>query len=200
MAKYWAKRIRNVIFTGLPGSGKTALGKAYAYHSGRYFLDLDQFIAKYEKKSIATIFEEQGEEGFRKLEERALKKISRKHNYVFALGGGTFCSEERCNMLKDLGMVVYLHTSPEVLTQRILAERVLNYKPKRPLLAEFSDKEKLQEKVSALEKERSQFYEQAHVTLETQYSSIENLSLQLGYYERRLGYGSYMKEVKALED
>lgn len=178
------KRFKNIILTGMPGSGKSTFGKTYAIYSGRYFLDFDQYLEMVTKKKIGDIFQKEGEEGFRALEETILKKLEKKHNYVIAMGGGTLCSENSFEFARRLGLIVFLETPLEVLTKRILSDNLNKLKP-RPLFQGSATPEQIQDKVNSLWETRESFYNKAYIHLNTEFSSIDNLKLQLGLYEKK---------------
>ena len=78
-----------IFLIGYMGAGKTTLGKAFSREEGLTFVDLDWYIEERFHKTIAQIFAERGEEGFRELERRMLHEVSEFENVVIATGGGT---------------------------------------------------------------------------------------------------------------
>lgn len=99
---------KNIILVGMPSSGKSRIGKALAKKLGREFFDLDKEIEKREQKDIPTIFAEQGEEYFRKLESEILGELSKLSGKVIATGGGSVMGENAKYKIKQNSFVVYL--------------------------------------------------------------------------------------------
>ena len=104
------------------GCGKTLVGEALAKHLDIKFIDLDDYIEKYEKQSIKTIFKEGGELIFRQLEHNYLLDIiQNKGNVVVALGGGTPCYFDTMNQFKKQSEIktIYLRSKLNTLVNRI---------------------------------------------------------------------------------
>ncbi len=149
----------NLILIGLMGAGKTTLGKHVAQSLGRRFYDSDQEICTHSGVSIPTIFEMEGEQGFRNRESAMLKKLAAEHNIVLSTGGGAVLREENRRCLRESGTVVYLHTLPEILLERT------RYDTNRPLLQVENPLAKLQELYEA----RDRIYrDTAHVVIESE--------------------------------
>ena len=149
----------NYIFiTGFMGSGKTTFGKKLAAHLKYDHLDLDQWIEENENITIEAIFKNEGEQFFRELETKYLKKIIKiKNSVVVSLGGGAVCFNENVNLVKKNGLLIYIKLSPLVLTNRIIKSKI-----KRPLLQNLNRKELLTE-IKKLLLKRIKIYEQAHL-------------------------------------
>ena len=131
------------------GSGKTTVGKQLAKRTRMDFVDSDHMIEERCGVSISTIFDIEGEEGFRKRETKMLTELCDRSGVVLATGGGAITSEENRILLRK-GFVVYLRTSIE--TQLARTQKNQN----RPLL-EYVDAE---EKLRQLMEERGELYEQ----------------------------------------
>jgi shikimate kinase len=110
------------------GAGKTTVGKKLAKALGYPFVDLDRIIEKANGVSIATIFEIEGEAGFRLRESQALGQVAAGSSQVVATGGGVVLSPLNRSRLVQSGFVVYLHASPELLYERTRHDKA------RPLL------------------------------------------------------------------
>lgn len=160
----------NLIFIGLMGAGKTTLGKHIAQTLGRPFYDSDHEICTASGVSIPTIFEMEGEQGFRDRETAMLKKLSEQNNIVLSTGGGAVLREENRRCLRENGTVVYLHTRPEILLERT------RYDTNRPLLQVENPLAKLQELYDV----RDRIYrETAHIIIESEnYQKTVNRLLQ----------------------
>ncbi|MCH5198554.1 MAG: AAA family ATPase [Oscillospiraceae bacterium] len=106
---------QNIVLIGMPGSGKTTIGKLLAKKLGREFIDTDDLIIKSAGKEIPDIFNEYGEEHFRKLEVEAVKEAAKNSNKVIATGGGAILRSENIKALKMNGKIYFLNRSPELL-------------------------------------------------------------------------------------
>ena len=98
----------NIVLIGMPGSGKTTIGKLLAKELGRSFIDTDADIVKREKKPIPQLFEEVGESGFRKIEKDVIFDISSVQNAVIATGGGAVLDEDNMDILKENGKIYFI--------------------------------------------------------------------------------------------
>lgn len=119
---------RNIVLTGMMGSGKTLVGRLLATRLGRPFVDLDALIEERAGIRIAEIFRQRGEDGFRRLEATAVRSLAGKRGAVIATGGGTILNPENLRVLQCDGEVVCLTATPECLLKRI------SKGDKRPLL------------------------------------------------------------------
>ena len=122
---------------GYMASGKTTFGSSLAKKLQVPFIDLDQYIEEKLQKSISQIFSEEGEEGFRKIEQDMLRRASEEHpDFVLACGGGTPCHFDNMEFLNSQGISVFIETSTPVLIQRLLLQN-----SQRPLMAGKSEDE-----------------------------------------------------------
>lgn len=180
MAKEWTARYSNILVTGLPGVGKTAFARTYAHISQRQFIDFDVFLSNGLKKSIAQIFHERGEEGFRKAEAQVLRRLEKRQGAVVAMGGGTLCREESLWFARSLGLVVYLEDSIERI-----AKRLWPLVPgQRPILEGCESKEALEARLRDLYEERVGFYESAGFMVNLEHNSLDTACLHLAQYEQ----------------
>ncbi len=118
----------NIYLVGLMGAGKTTVGRQLARRLGRHFYDSDHEIVARTGVPIPTIFEIEGEAGFRRRESQTLAELSQQKNIVMATGGGAVLAEENRACLRASGWVVYLSVPPVLLHQRTRHDR------NRPLL------------------------------------------------------------------
>ncbi len=100
-------KILNIVLVGMPGSGKTSIGRCVAKNMGRSFLDTDVFVEQC-GMSIPEIFERYGEDYFRDKETQAIEMLSALSEKVIATGGGAILREKNISMMKQNGVVVYL--------------------------------------------------------------------------------------------
>ena len=153
----------HVYLIGMPGAGKSTVGKVLAEKLGRTFVDLDAAIANMAGFTISEIFEKSGENYFRKIESEALKTVSSLgEKLVIATGGGTPCFHDNLAFMKIKGHVLYLKTTPEILAERLLTLPLNS----RPLLKEKS-KSQLLAYLNQTLTTRSPFYEKAGIIIET---------------------------------
>ena len=141
------------------GSGKSTLGKRIAKRLGWEFIDTDTMVEERSGKSLADVFNTEGEAVFRWFEQNTLMKIkSSTGNLVVATGGGMPCFEDNMKRMKSAGMTVYLKCTPE-----LLFERLKNDKKVRPLLAGETN---LKEYINTMLTRREAFYNLSDYTLE----------------------------------
>ena len=109
----------NLFLVGLPGSGKSTLGRQLARRLDKTFIDADHELEQTLGVTIATVFEIEGEAGFRDREEAALAAIVTREGIVLATGGGAVIRPANRDRLKANGTVVYLHAEPAMAWQRV---------------------------------------------------------------------------------
>jgi len=117
-----------IFLIGPMGAGKTTVGKALASQLGMVFADSDQEIQDRTGVDIPTIFEYEGEEGFRDREEQAIDDLTQVDQRVLATGGGAVLRPRNRQHLSARGIVVFLECSPEQQFERTYRDR------KRPLI------------------------------------------------------------------
>jgi len=118
-----------LFLVGMMGAGKTTIGRSLARVLGRRFIDLDHELEARCGVRIPTIFEIEGEAGFRKREAALLDDYTRLSGIVLATGGGAVLAPENRRVLRERGVVVYLRASADELYRRTARDR------NRPLLA-----------------------------------------------------------------
>lgn len=161
---------RNIFLVGLMGAGKTTIGRLLAKHRELEFLDSDQEIEARCGVSIPTIFEIEGEAGFRRRESAMIDELTQRQGIVLATGGGAVLSPDNRQWLKSRGMVVYLRAHPQELYLRTRHDR------NRPLLQNGDPLQKLQ----ALYTLRHPLYmETADVVMDTGRQSVHCLVKKL---------------------
>ena len=151
---------------GLPGSGKSSVGKAVARRLGRTWHDSDHEIEAQLGCTIREYFALEGEDAFRDREEEALDSLSLTPSIVLSTGGGAVLREINRQRLKERGTVIYLRSSPEALYRRLKNDT------KRPLLQVADPLKRLR----ALYAERDPLYREcAHFVIDTHGSSLSML-------------------------
>ncbi|HOJ16951.1 MAG: shikimate kinase [Ignavibacteriales bacterium] len=152
---------KRIYLTGFMASGKSTLGILIANTLGWDFFDLDDFIAKNEKKQVIEIFKDSGEEYFREIETKWLLELSKTVNTIIALGGGTLFHNNNFEIVKNSGKLIYLKSSPENIYRRV------KHKTNRPLLLDENfeplSKEETLKKIRALLSEREKYYNQSDI-------------------------------------
>jgi shikimate kinase len=158
---------RNIFLVGMMGAGKTTVGKALARRLGRAFVDTDREIVERTGVPIATIFEIEGEEGFRRRESAVLAELAGQRDAVIATGGGAVLSEENRRVMREHGTVVYLRANVEHLHERTRRDAA------RPLLASGDRRATL---AALLERREPLYREAAHLVVESGAPSAGSLA------------------------
>ena len=130
---------RSIVFVGLMGAGKTAIGRKVAGALGLPFLDSDHEIQARCGADIPWIFDVEGEAGFRDRETQMIDELTRLEGVVIATGGGAVLREENRRALRERGTVIYLFTTVEQQLKRTAKDR------NRPLLQRGDREEVLRE-------------------------------------------------------
>jgi len=165
----------NLFLVGLPGAGKSTLGRQLARRLGKTFVDADAELERKLGVTIPTIFEIEGEESFRDREEAALAELTALSNIVLATGGGVVIRPANRERLKANGTVVYLHALPEALRARTRRSR------HRPLLNTSDPAARLAELYAA----RDPLYrEVAECVIESSRDEVARLARQLEAAQR----------------
>ena len=151
------------------GSGKSYCAKKIAKKLKLAAYDLDNLIEMTEDLTIAEIFEEEGEEYFRKLEAKILRWFGEKKNFVLATGGGTPCFHNNIDWMNENGITIWLDEPIDVLVERLKPG-----KEHRPLIKDLSDEE-LGSFLTNKLAERKPFYSQAKHAMA--YSNITEKNL-----------------------
>src|SRR5690554_5919230 len=112
--------MKRVFLIGYMGSGKTTVGKKLAQSLSLSFIDLDDFIQNKYRKTIADIFADLGEEGFRKIESKALREVSEIEDVVISTGGGAPCFYDNIEVMNNAGVTVYIEVDPQELASRLM--------------------------------------------------------------------------------
>ena len=156
------------------GSGKSSVANSLSKQLNLVSKDLDREIERIENKSITELFSERGEIYFRKKEAELLQTLlAEPSSMVLALGGGTPCYGTIMQDLNanDAVITVYLKLSLDALTERLFQE-----KEKRPLIAHLQTKELLNDFIRKHLFERSYYYNQASIIIDTDGKQIDEIS------------------------
>lgn len=161
----------NIFLIGLPGAGKSSVGRELADLMGRDFYDTDHVIEDRTGVEIAWIFDREGEEGFRARETLILRELADQSNLVIATGGGTILKEENRRIMSEKGIVVYLQVG---LDQQF--HRVEKNQQTRPLLRVDNIKERL---VDFAETRTSLYEALADHSFKTDRRAVKRLARQI---------------------
>jgi shikimate kinase len=156
----------NIFLVGMMGAGKTTLGKALAYRTGLAFVDTDRVLVERTGVPVATIFEIEGEAGFRRRESAVLAELAQGSGCVVATGGGAVLDEQNRRVMRAGGTVVYLRARLESLWERTRHDNT------RPLLATPDPRATLAE---LLARRDPLYREAAHVIVDTGAQSAATL-------------------------
>lgn len=156
----------NLFLVGLPGAGKSTLGRQLARRLHKRFIDADAELERHLGVSIPTIFEIEGEAGFRDREEATIAALTRLQDIVLSTGGGAVLRPANRLLLKENGTVIYLHAEPSTLWERVRHSR------NRPLLQTGDPMVRL----AQLYSERDAFYrEVANHVVESERNEVMRL-------------------------
>lgn len=138
-----------IYLIGLPGAGKTTIGKEIAKEFNYQFIDLDEEIEKSFGLDIPTIFETRGEDYFREVEQLELYKTFQLKDTIISCGGGTPCFFDNIEQINIHGKSIYLKINPDTILKRLSEQEIQN----RPLFKKDS--------LNDLLKKRELFYNKA---------------------------------------
>ena len=155
--------MKPVFLIGYMGCGKTTLGEVLAQQMGVPFIDLDEYIERQQGMTIVEIFAREGEERFRQLETAALGEVAAMDGVIIACGGGTPCHGNNMTLMNEMGVTVWLTTSPERITARLLLPE---QRVKRPKFNDLPDEAFLPLVQRELER-RSPYYNQASLQFDS---------------------------------
>ena len=105
----------NIVLVGMPGSGKSTLGKILSEMTGRKLVDTDEVIIEMTGRHPSDIIKKDGEREFRRIETEAVKKVSKSSGIIIATGGGVVTRKENIPYLRQNGRIIYLHCIPSDL-------------------------------------------------------------------------------------
>ncbi len=160
----------NIYLVGMPGAGKTTIGRQLARRLQRTFIDADHEIEARTGVRIPLIFDIEGEQGFRNREAKVIADLAGDTDLIVATGGGAVLRPENRMALKQSGTVVYLQAAPRLLFERTRLD------PNRPLLQVADPMQKIEE----LFAQRDPLYrEVADIVINSLGGSVSHLVKQL---------------------
>jgi shikimate kinase len=156
----------SIIFVGLPGSGKTTIGRQLARRLGQPFVDSDHEIEHRLGCSIREFFAREGEDSFRNQEQQVIDELTQTQQGVIATGGGAVLREANRRHMHDRGQVIYLRSTPEDVFRRVRHDTA------RPLLQVDDPLSRLR---TLFEARDPLYREAAHFVIETGRPSVAML-------------------------
>lgn len=147
--------MKRIIIIGYMGSGKTTVGHALSQELGLPFYDLDWYIETRMHRTVKQIFDEKGEEGFRKIEHNLLHEVAEFEDVIISCGGGTPCFFDNIDYINRQGETVYLKCTTDVLYKHLKMGKTV-----RPLLLNKTPDE-VKTFIEAQLKQRGPFYAKA---------------------------------------
>ncbi len=151
------------------GTGKTSVGRIVAEQLHFHYVDTDELIQSRMGRTIANIFEEEGETAFRKLEQQVVRELASRKRTVISTGGGLPTVAENLASLKTHALTVCLWASPEKIWDRVRNQT------HRPLLCGPDSRSKINELLAI----REPFYRQADVLINTDLRSAREVAQQV---------------------
>jgi len=168
------RKVKNIFLIGPMAAGKTSIGRVLARNLGWEFYDSDQVVEQQAGVDIVWIFDEEGEEGFRRREQNVIHQLTQKRHVVLSTGGGSVANAANRNALEMNGHIVWLQVSVDQQVKRTVYDR------KRPAIQNADRKSVF----TALQRERQVWYEElADVAVRTDqrrvYTVVEDIITQL---------------------
>jgi len=172
---------RSIVLIGMMGAGKSAVGRCLQRRAMLALLDIDDMVVSKFGISIPKIFSKHGEQGFREVEAQVLRELAEAKRAVIVTGGGIVLREENLELLRHLGVVVWLDGNEETLFER--ASRSGN----RPLLQRENPREAFAQMLRA----RLPLYARvAHMRIDTSVLTDEEVAVAILSKLRNLGRNS----------
>lgn len=164
-----------VFLIGMPGAGKTTIGRLLAAALQMPFIDLDEYIVAAQGQPIAALFAEKGEAYFRRVESEALHQVAAQaagQGAVVATGGGAPCFLDNMSFMNEAGTTVFLYMPAEVVVERLM---ITHGRQQRPLVAGKSAGQ-IKQFVTETYQTRLQFYQKAHITYQNPSRDVSELA------------------------
>ena len=157
-----SKLTHPIVLCGFIASGKTATAKAMCAIIHSDYVDLDAEIERREGASIPHLFDEYGEDYFRRIERKTVLDVIHKAPKLISLGGGALQNQQLWDTIKEQSILVFIRPDFELIFKRLMSNK------KRPLLArewaESRNPEIVKERIKNVYLSRLPLYEQAHIT------------------------------------
>lgn len=187
----------NIVLIGMPGSGKSKLGKQVSKRLGLGFIDLDEFISTQEKSTIERLFSEKGEVYFRDVESKFMKEFLNLHSHVVVLGGGSVTNEDGVEKMRQIGESYWIDVGIDELKNRMLRNK--SELERRPMFKELLGKDNfenlLADKLQELYLARKDFYSQAEFQFTVNYTAEDQVAQM--FCKRFLENGTTKSQVES---
>lgn len=152
------------------GTGKSAVAKSLNNTINMETIDLDQLVAKREGCTINDIFHKYGEEYFRNIETSLLKSLVGRDNLLVSCGGGVVLRDGNIDIMKRLGLVIYLESSPRTVLERVKDSN------ERPLINENINEKFIKELMDTREE---RYLKAADLIINTDYKTVDEVSFEI---------------------
>ncbi|WP_236914946.1 shikimate kinase [Clostridium sp. Cult2] len=173
---------KNIVLIGMSGVGKTGVGKYIANKTKRKFIDTDDMIISFTGETIDDIFSKYGEEYFRFLEKKAIKRVASEKRTVISTGGGVVLNNKNIQLLQSNGIIFLLKASINTMVSNI--ESTPSSKERRPLLKDSSC---LRQRIKKIYKEREKIYlASANQIINVDGKTIEKIGDEIIYIFKQL--------------
>lgn len=161
-------QLKPIFLWGYMGAGKSRLGKRLSTAMSLDFIDLDNKIEQEFDLTVTKIFQELGEEEFRKKEHALIKELSKQTNIIISCGGGAPCFYDNKNLMLNSGSVIYLTVAHDELLDRLWKN-----KDSRPIISQQQNQSSLCQFVEDHLNQRMPFYAQAHLIYDNTYPKTD---------------------------
>jgi shikimate kinase len=167
---------KNIVLTGFMGTYKSTVGSILSSDLGFTFTDIDSLIEQNLGKTIAEIFESEGEPAFRKYESQTIEEVSKKNKLIISCGGGAVLNEQNIINLKEKGIIILLEANANDIYKRVSGNTA------RPLLKNKMSVSTIQ---NMLNERYSYYHKYAEIIIDTSgKSSVEVVNELLGAMKR----------------
>ncbi len=160
----------NIILIGFRGTGKSTVGKLLSKRLEMDFVDSDKSVESSTGKTIKRIFDEDGEDGFRKIEASIIEELCKMDNQIIATGGGAVLRDDNTRNLRNNGFLILLEATPEIIHGRITQDE--KTAQQRPSL---TDKKPFEEIKHMMEQREDAYKNAADYTINTSHVPCEDI-------------------------
>jgi shikimate kinase len=161
-----------IFLIGMPGAGKTTIGRQLSSALNMPFIDLDEYIVSQQGQSIPALFAAKGQSYFRHAEAEALREVAAgAAGAIVATGGGTPCFLDNMDFMNAHGTTVFLKIPADIVAERLM---MAQGREQRPLVAGKTP-EQIKQFVTETLLSRLQFYEKAHITYQNPSREVTEL-------------------------
>ncbi len=160
----------NIILIGFRGTGKSTVGELLSKRLEMDFVDSDKSVESSTGKTIKRIFDEDGEDGFRKIEASIIEELCKMDNQIIATGGGAVLRVDNIRNLRNNGFLILLEATPEIIHGRIAQDE--KTAQQRPSL---TDKKPFEEIKHMMEQREDAYKNAADYTINTSHVPCEDI-------------------------